>query len=138
VLSYLIALFSIVWFIVLLRLQRWPRRGGAFNVWVNLPTFDPTAGGDVVKRLERDGRVNILLGFLLPFLVPAALKLLSSFGTPINLENPLTLIWTVTAWAFLPASILMRGVALTRVADMIQMQRVKARDRAASGALGGL
>jgi hypothetical protein len=137
-LSYLIALFSIVWFIVLLRLQRWPRRGGAFNVWVNLPTFDPTAGGDVVKRLERDGRVNILLGFLLPFLVPAALKLLSSFGTPINLENPLTLIWTVTAWAFLPASILMRGVALTRVADMIQMQRVKARDRAASGALGGL
>ncbi|WP_245541114.1 hypothetical protein [Yoonia vestfoldensis] len=137
-LSYLIALFSIVWFILLLRLQRWPRRGGAFNVWVNLPTFDPTAGGDVVTRLQRDGRVNIILGFLLPFLVPAAFKLLSVFGTPINLENPHTLIWTVTAWAFLPASILMRGVALTRVADMIQMQRDKVRDRAASAALGEL
>lgn len=137
-LSYLIALFSIVWFIVLLRLQRWPRRGGAFNVWVNLPTFDPTAGGDVVVRLQRDGRVNIILGFLLPFLVPAAFKLIAVFGTPIDLQNPHTLIWTVTAWAFLPASILMRGVALTRVADMIEMQREKARDRAASAALGEL
>jgi hypothetical protein len=137
-LSYLIALFSIVWFILLLRLQRWPRRGGAFNVWVNLPTFDPTAGGDVVVRLQRDGRVNIILGFLLPFLVPAAFKLISVFGTPVDLLNPHTLIWTVTAWAFLPASIMMRGVALTRVADMIQMQREKVRDRAASAALGGL
>ena len=27
---------------------------GSFNVWINLPTFDPTTGGDVVERLERD------------------------------------------------------------------------------------
>ncbi|MBR2573562.1 MAG: hypothetical protein IKE14_04455 [Loktanella sp.] len=136
-LSYLIALFSIVWFIVLLRLHRWPRRGGAFNVWVNLPTFDPTAGGDVVLRLQRDGRINILLGVLLPFLVPAVVKLVAVFAAPINLDNPHTLIWTVAAWAFLPASILMRGVALTRVADMIQMQRDKLRDRATAAALAG-
>lgn len=136
-LSYLIALFSIVWFIVLLRLHRWPRRGGAFNVWVNLPTFDPTAGGDVVLRLQRDGRINILLGVLLPFLAPAVVKLVAVFAAPVNLDNPHTLIWTVAAWAFLPASILMRGVALTRVADMIQMQREKLRDRATAAALAG-
>ena len=136
-LSYLIALFSIVWFIVLLRLHRWPRRGGAFNVWVNLPTFDPTAGGDVVLRLQRDGRINILLGFVLPFLAPAVVKLVAVFAAPINLDNPHTLIWTVAAWAFLPASILMRGVALTRVADMIQMQRERLRNRATAAALAG-
>ena len=128
-LSYLVSVFSVIWFVVLLRLYHWPRRTGAFNVWINLPTFDPTAGGDVVKRLQRDGRVNIILGFLLPFLVPAVVKLVAALGTPINLDNPQTLIWTVSAWAFLPASILMRGVALSRVAQMIEVQRRKAYDR---------
>lgn len=128
-LSYLVSVFSVIWFVILLRLYQWPRRTGAFNVWINLPTFDPTAGGDVVKRLQRDGRINIILGFLLPFLVPAILKLVVSFGTSINLDNPQTLIWTVSAWAFLPASILMRGVALSRVAQMIEMQRRRTYDR---------
>ena len=128
-LSYLVSVFSVIWFIILLRLYHWPRRTGAFNVWINLPTFDPTAGGDVVKRLQRDGRINIILGFLLPFLVPAVLKLVAAFGTSINLDNPQTLIWTVSAWAFLPASILMRGVALSRVAQMIEVQRRRTYDR---------
>jgi hypothetical protein len=133
-LSYLISVFSVIWFIILLRLYRWPRRTGAFNVWINLPTFDPTAGGDVVKRLQRDGRINIILGFLLPFLVPAVVKLVAALGTPINLDSPQTLIWTVSAWAFLPASILMRGVALSRVAQMIEAQRRKSYNRADGGA----
>lgn len=130
-LSYLISLISIAWFIILLRLHHWPRRGGAFNVWINLPTFDPTAGGDVVKRLRRDGRINTVLGFLLPFLIPAVLKVISLLGTPLQLDNTHTLIWMVTAWAFLPASILMRGVALSRVAQMIHLQRKRAYARAA-------
>lgn len=130
-LSYLISLISIIWFVTLLRLQHWPRRGGSFNVWINLPTFDPTAGGDVVRRLNRDGRVNIILGVLLPFIIPVVIKLMSLLGNPIQLDDPQTLIWTVTAWAFLPASILMRGVALSRVAQMIDMQRKKAYANAA-------
>ena len=130
-LSYLISLISIAWFIILLRLHHWPRRGGAFNVWINLPTFDPTAGGDVVKRLRREGRINTVLGFLLPFLIPAVLKVISLLGTPLQLDNTHTLIWMVTAWAFLPASILMRGVALSRVAQMIHLQRKRAYARAA-------
>ncbi|MEO1640663.1 MAG: hypothetical protein AAFU41_15585 [Pseudomonadota bacterium] len=135
-LAYLVSVFSVIWFVILLRLYRWPRRTGKFNVWINLPTFDPTAGGDVVKRLQRDGRVNIILGFLLPFIVPAVVKLVAALGTPINLDNTQTLIWTVSAWAFLPASILMRGVALSRVAQMIQSQRKKAYERAeADGAI---
>ena len=128
-LSYLLAVFSVIWFIIQLRLYHWPRRSEAFNVWVNLPTFDPTAGGDVVKRLRRDGRINILLGLLLPFLVPLVVRLVAAFGTPINLDSDQTLIWTVAAWAFMPASILMRGVALSRVAHMIHMQRRRAYDR---------
>jgi hypothetical protein len=54
--------------------------------------------------------------------------LIAAMGTAINLDNPQTLIWTVSAWAFLPASILMRGVALSRVAQMIEVQRGKSVD----------
>lgn len=128
--SYLISLLSIVSFVILLRMRRWPKRNGTFNVWVNLPTFDPTAGGDVVDRLNRDSQFNIILGFLLPFLIPAFLKFTQVVIGPIVLDDPQTMIWMVTAWAFLPASLLMRGVALSRVAQLIYKQRKRAYEQA--------
>ncbi len=122
-LSYLISLISLAIFVVLLKAGSWPNRGKAFNVWVNLPTFDPTSGGDVVDRLMRDARVNIALGFLLPFLTPAVVKISSAGFEPLALTSPQTLIWTITAWAFLPASLFMRGIAMGRIADMITQTR---------------
>jgi len=130
--SYIMSLWSVIWFVVLLQLQRWPRIGGPFNVWVNLPTFDPTSGGDVVKRLKRDGRINVFLGFLLPFLIPIVIKSSAFLGAPFRFDDPQTMIWTVTAWTFLPAGMLMRGIALVRIANMIKRQRKRAYERAAS------
>ena len=101
----------------------WPSRGGAFNVWVNLPTFDPTAGGDVVDRLDRDARVNLALGFLLPFLIPAVVEAGTTGFEPLTFTSPQTLIWTMAAWAFLPACLFMRGIAMGRIADMIREKR---------------
>ena len=125
-LSYLISILSLGTFILVMRVKHWPARHGGFNVWVNLPTFDPTAGGDVVERLQRDAQVNLILGFLLPFLIPAIVKIATDLLNPISLENPHTLIWTMTAWAFLPASLFMRGIAMNRVAQMISNQRRRA------------
>jgi hypothetical protein len=121
--AYLISLISLSVFVVLLKAGRWPSQGRAFNVWINLPTFDPTAGADVVTRLTRDARINISLGFLLPFLTPAVVKIASTGFEPLTLTSPQTLIWTMTAWAFLPASLFMRGIAMGRVADMITETR---------------
>ena len=121
--SYLISLVSLAIFAIQLRLGSWPRRDKPFNVWVNLPIFDPTAGGDVVQRLNRDARVNIALGFLLPFLTPAVVGVASAGFQPLELTSSQTLIWTMTAWAFLPASLFMRGIAMGRVADMIADRR---------------
>lgn len=121
--AYLISLISLGVFVVLLKVGRWPNHRRAFNVWINLPTFDPTAGADVVQRLNRDARVNIALGFLLPFLIPAVVKIASTGFEPLTLASPQTLIWTMTAWAFLPASLFMRGIAMGRVADMIRQTR---------------
>ncbi len=124
--SYLISLLTLAVFLIVLRLQNWPLSNGSFNVWVNLPTFDPTTGGDVVDRLERDARFNIALGFLLPFLTPAVVKAAANLFGAVSLENPQTLIWTVAAWAFLPASLFMRGIAMSRVAAMIEDKRRQA------------
>ena len=121
--SYLISLISLAIFVILLKLGGWPRRNAPFNVWVNLPTFDPSAGGDVVARLTRDARVNIALGFLLPFLSPVVVMISSSGFEPLALTSPQTLIWTMSAWAFLPASLFMRGIAMGRVAEMIADKR---------------
>jgi len=122
-LSYLLSLSTIIVFVITMRILGWPSRMGSFNVWINLPTFDPTTGGDVVERLERDARFNIALGFLLPFLIPAAVKVAAIAFQPVTLESPQTLIWTMTAWAFLPASLLMRGIAMGRIAGMIAEKR---------------
>ena len=115
--------FAPLIFVLAMRLIGWPNRMGSFNVWINLPTFDPTTGGDVVERLTRDSRFNIALGFLLPFLLPITMKLASLSFTPVTLESPHTMIWTMSAWAFLPASLFMRGIAMGRVARMIADKR---------------
>lgn len=121
--TYVVGLATIVTFLAFTRLLNWPVRNGNFNVWVNLPMFDPTMGADVVSRLQRDGRGNVILGFLLPFIIPAVVKLATSLINPITLSDPQTLIWTASAWAFLPASMIMRGMAMLRIAELIEAKR---------------
>jgi hypothetical protein len=121
--AYLVTALALVAFVVQVRLLGWPLRRGSFNVWVNLPTFDPTAGGDVVRRLEKEARVNVALGFLLPFLAPAVVKAATFLFGAVTLDNPHTMIWTVAAWAFLPASLFMRGIAMQRIASLIAAKR---------------
>jgi hypothetical protein len=135
-LAYTASLAMMLVFLTLVRLLGWPARAGAFNVWVNLPLFDPTGGGDVLYRLRRDAGLNVVLGALLPFLIPAAVNTASNMITPISIEHPQTLIWTMTAWAFLPASMLMRGIAMSRIADMIEEKRRRAYAADAPGAKG--
>ena len=119
-LAYAISLLSLVIFVLLVRIAKWPSKSGAFNVWVNLPLFDPTGGGDVLVRLKRDSSINIIFGFLLPFLIPAVVKTATDLVGNLTMDDPQTLIWTISAWAFLPASMIMRGIAMGRVAEMIE------------------
>ncbi len=122
-LAALIGLFTITSFAILTRLQVWPRPKSTFNVWINLPTFDPTRGGDIVTRLTRESRVNILLGFLLPFVVPIAAEFASkNLGLSI-FNSTQTMVWIIALWMFLPVSMFMRGMAMARVAEMISARR---------------
>ena len=125
-LAYAISLLSLVFFVLMVRVGKWPSRNGAFNVWVNLPLFDPTGGGDVLVRLKRDANVNVFFGFMLPFLIPAVIKGATDLVGTLSMSDPQTLIWTMSAWAFLPASMIMRGIAMGRVAEMIEEKRRRA------------
>lgn len=121
--ALLISVTASASFYLIIRVLGWPTHNGAFNVWVNLPLFDPTSGGDVLPRLRRDGRLNIALGVLMPFLIPALIAGAARIMDPIELQNPHSLIWTVTTWAFMPTSLIMRGLAMGRVADLIGEKR---------------
>jgi hypothetical protein len=121
--AYLVAGLAVLGFVLAIRLGNWPVANGAFNVWVNLPLFDPTTGGDVVARLQRDGRINIIIGILLPFAIPACIKLMSGLIDVTHLTAPQMLIWLVAAWAFVPVSMIMRGLAFLRVAELIAQKR---------------
>lgn len=122
-LSFLGALVMLVLFAVTLRLHRWPRQNGSFNVWINLPLFDPTSARDVVGRLNRDAAVNLVLGLSLPVLIPLIARLSGDAMAAGGGLGAQQLVWLLTLWAFLPVSLLMRGIAMRRVAMMILNKR---------------
>lgn len=122
-LAFAMGLMMVALGLMAIRVLNWPLNRGAFNVLTNLPLFDPTSGGDVLDRLRRDAQFNLALGFLLPFVVPAVLKVASPYVSLLTLTEPQTMIWMVVLWALLPASIVIRGFALFRVADLIEDKR---------------
>jgi hypothetical protein len=122
-LAIFIGLITLSVFAILVRVFDWPKGGTAFNVWVNLPTFDPTTGRDVVARLIRDARINILLGIILPFLLPVLASISADHLGLTILASRQTLVWTITLWTFFPVSLIMRGMAMNRVANMIEIRR---------------
>jgi hypothetical protein len=124
-LATLVMLLSIFCFALLIRLNQWPNRGSSFNVWINLPTFDPTTGGDVVKRLRRDSLVNVILGVFAPFVLPVVAVVAANHIEINVLSSPHALVWGITLWMFIPLSMLMRGLAMSRVADMIGQRRAR-------------
>ena len=125
-LALIIALMTVGLFIVTVRLAGWPTNAGVFNVWINLPLFDPTTGGDVILRLQRDGRINLIGGALMPFLIPALVTVGSAITGPLVVATPHVLIWAFSAWGFLPASMAIRGIAMLRVAELIEDKRRRA------------
>ena len=124
---YGLSLLMVLLFALSVRLRGWPLRS-SFNIWVNLPQFDPTAG-DVVERLQQGALVNVALGFLLPLLAPLVADLLSGPFEGGVLRDPAMLVWLVIAWAFVPASLAMRGLALHRLAVLIAAHRERLQRR---------
>ena len=123
VLACLAGLSGLVLFGLIMRLSDWPQRGTRFNLWVNLPNFDPTTGGDVIGQLRRDARINALLALALPFFLPMGLRLGADYLDITLVDHGHGWSWMVALWAFLPMSLLMRAMALSRLASLIAAKR---------------
>lgn len=121
--SFTIAFASFLFFALTLWLFRWPVGRDNFNLWVNLPTFEPTSGRDVERRLFRDGTANLLFGIGLPFVIPVLASRSGGWFDPSVLQNYQPLIWGAALWAFLPASLIIRGAALLKVGWLVKRAR---------------
>lgn len=122
-LAYLGALVGVTVFAIVVRARAWPAAGVPFNLYVNLPRFGHREGGDIVRRLRRDGSVDLAIGLCLPYLTPL---LAVAIGRFLDLSPPrsdLALVWTMSLWAILPVSFLIRGMALRRLALLIVLRR---------------
>jgi hypothetical protein len=121
--SFIITFLSLAFFAVLLWLFRWPVGRRDFNLWVNLPTFEPGYGRDVERRLQRDGVINILVGLAFLYLLPVFLSRTSGWFDPSVLVNYQPLVWGATFWAFVSGSLVIRGAAILKVAYLVRRAR---------------
>ncbi|MEL6583227.1 MAG: hypothetical protein AAFQ36_05300 [Pseudomonadota bacterium] len=121
--SLILSGMGLVFFTVFIWLLRWPAERESFNLWVNLPTFDPTVGKDVSWRLRRGGLINVMVGMALPYATLAIVSRSGGWFDPAALANYQSLIWGCVLWAFLPVVIFIRGMAMLKIAWLIDRAR---------------
>ncbi|MDF2231390.1 hypothetical protein P2H44_02375 [Albimonas sp. CAU 1670] len=98
----------------------WPRLSERLNLLVNLPTSDIEDDGRGARRLTLMGAqvLATAAGSLFAMLVVGgfAVALLSP-----DLEiSPLALVWSATIWAGAPGTMVLRGVALLKLAQRLR------------------
>ena len=110
-----------VWTARALGRDGWPGRVAGANLWVNLPTVDAAEDG-LIARLRRDAAVNLGLGIAAPYLVPSAAIALGL--PPLAGADAIVVVWVVTLWAVIPACLILRGLALRRLAAVLAARPV--------------
>ncbi len=121
--SFLVTFCSLVAFALILWFFRWPVGRRDFNLWINLPTFEPGYGRDVERRLYRDGITNLLAGVAFLYLLPVLLSRATGWFDPSVLNNYQPLVWGVTLWAFFSGSLVIRGAAILKVSYLVKRSR---------------
>jgi len=122
-LAFAASVVMMITVVVYFRFLGWPNRKVAFNVHTNLPMFDPTSGGDVVVRLRRGARINLLVGLTVPFIIPACLQMFGTFFNATGFTNLQNLVWLVALWAFLPLNLCLRGLVMIKLVQLIEAKR---------------
>ncbi|MEM8742217.1 MAG: hypothetical protein AAGE13_12080 [Pseudomonadota bacterium] len=109
--------------LLVLWLLRWPPGREKFNLWVNLPTFKPSAGRSVERRLFFRAVLYLLLGLTLPLTLTVLASRWLGWFDPAALGSYRTLVWTMALWSFLPAAFVIRGVALAKIGYLVRRAR---------------
>lgn len=117
--SFVIGIGLTAIFALILWVFPWPKDRENFNLWANLPTFQPKDGSNIPRRLRRDAYFNIILGAALIY----ALPLLPTFGidwlTVDIFENSQAMVWAATLWVFIATSLIARAFAMLKIARIL-------------------
>lgn len=103
-------------------LFKWPENGQRFNVWENLPMFYVSTSVSKVPALRRHAAISTIWAILSIIAFPLIWYVLDIFFPLTSSVTILSKIWMVTIWAFLPANLIMRAIALWRVAQVVEWQ----------------
>ncbi|GIX12801.1 MAG: hypothetical protein KatS3mg118_0760 [Paracoccaceae bacterium] len=122
-LALTIAAAAVLVFGLVLWVFRWPARRERFNLWANLPTFQPVEGRLAERRLRLQGGLYLLAGLTLPFWTAILAERAGGLVAPVILASFRTLVWTVAIWAFLAASFCLRGLAMIKIAWLVRRAR---------------
>jgi len=117
------ALLSSAYFLLMVKVSEWPKNSGQFNVWTNLPLIDPVSGENIVDTIQRKAKVNIMIGILAPYGISVILIVLRSLGIELLAAGTQVIVWMMVAYSFVPLHAVMRGIALWRIAQLIDEKR---------------
>lgn len=120
-----LSLVSILAFWAYIKTTNWPVARGQFNVWVNLPMMDPTRGKDLAKRMRRRAQINIGLGMVCLFAVLILFKTVSLIFGNTLFQDLIVLIWIIILWGGIPTTMIMRGLAMARLATEIEKKQMQ-------------
>jgi hypothetical protein len=85
--------------------------------------LDPTSGVDIVVRLTLDGRSNIGLALLSPFLMPIVMQIVMLALRLEPFQSAQSAAWIVILWGVLPTFLAMRAIAMLRISELIIEKR---------------
>lgn len=122
--SFAIGVGGTLAFAIVLWVFKWPQDRDGFNLWANMPTFQPSEGSSVIKRLRRDSYVNIILAVVLIYALPYIPMYGFDWLTVDIFENNQALVWATTLWVFIPTSLLARAAAMLKIARVISRAQV--------------
>lgn len=117
--SFAVGFGLTVVFSTLLWIFTWPADRANFNLWTNLPMFQPSEGMAVPKRLKRDALVNLGLAVGLIYALPYALIYTTDLLDTDLFASNQAMVWATTLWVFVPSTLLARSAAMWKIARII-------------------
>ncbi len=124
-LTITLCVVSILAFFAYIKTTNWPISRGQFNIWVNLPLMDPSRGDNLAKRMKRRAQVNIGLGGSFLFAGLVFFKGVGAILGPALYADLVVLMWIIILWGAIPTTMVMRGIAMARLATEIAKKQTQ-------------
>jgi len=87
-----------------------------FNMWLNMPTYKSYDMTSLHKRLVNSAFASMLVAFLIPLFGPVIADIGIVWISNDGILAPISIIWIIAFWTYLPAIYFMRAIALAKVA----------------------